>query len=250
MLALALLPLLGLTLATNDGDGAKPVPATWDGTCYYPRPDPYFDLDTYLGRWYQVAGTVFPYTEGSTCVAAFYTLNDDGSVAINNTGQKADGSYNEALGVARPVAPWYGATGAFQVSFEGVPGARPNPCPGPDYIVQDYTGDWAVVQSRNFSTLFLLSREQHPGDEAIDVSSSTAALTAGVDRARGPARHRPRRGRQDGPGRLQVSLESLCIQIYFPFVCSLYQLLTSCANASSCRKRAATHAIPAANFQV
>ncbi|CAK9784748.1 Calycin-like protein [Cutaneotrichosporon oleaginosum] len=187
MLAIfTLLTLLGSTLATdwnNGGDGGhgggnggggapsndkKPVPATWDGTCYYPRPDPYFDLDTYYGRWYQVAGTVFPYTEGSTCVAAFYSPNDDGTVAVNNTGQKADGSYNEALGVARPVAPWYGAAGVFQVSFDGVPGSRPNPCPGPDYIVQDYTGDWAIVQSRNFNTLFLLSRNQHPGDEAID----------------------------------------------------------------------------------
>lgn len=106
-------------------------------------------------------------TAGSTCVSAFYTENDDGTVGVNNTSQDRDGKYNEAIGKASPVNPEYGV-GAFVVSFEGVAGSRPNPCPGPNYIVQDYTGDWAIVQSQNLSTLFVLSRDQHPGDDAVD----------------------------------------------------------------------------------
>lgn len=33
----------------------------------------------------------------------------------------------------------------------------------------DYTGDIAIVQSSNFSTLFILSRKQHLEDGVIDV---------------------------------------------------------------------------------
>jgi apolipoprotein D and lipocalin family protein len=37
-------------------------------------------------------------------------------------------------------------------------------------LLADYTGDFALVQSNNFTTLFVLSREQHPEEEVLDVS--------------------------------------------------------------------------------
>ena len=49
--------------------------ATWDGSCFYPVPDDDFELGEYLGRWYQVAGTVAPFTAGCKCVFAEYSLN-------------------------------------------------------------------------------------------------------------------------------------------------------------------------------
>jgi lipocalin len=50
--------------------------ATYDGTCYYPTPDPSFPgLEEYMGRWYQVAGTIVPFTLGCSCVFAEYSLN-------------------------------------------------------------------------------------------------------------------------------------------------------------------------------
>ena len=51
------------------------VPSLWDGSCYYPISDPDFHLDTYLGRWYQVAGTLAPFTRGCKCIHADYALN-------------------------------------------------------------------------------------------------------------------------------------------------------------------------------
>lgn len=51
------------------------VPALWDGSCYYPRPDIGFELDSYLGRWYQVAGTPEPYNRDCKCTFAQYALN-------------------------------------------------------------------------------------------------------------------------------------------------------------------------------
>jgi hypothetical protein len=35
----------------------------------------------------------------------------------------------------------------------------------------DYTGDFAIVQSNNFTTLFVLSREREVEDSVLDVSS-------------------------------------------------------------------------------
>lgn len=43
--------------------------------CFYPEADDDFELEDYLGRWYQVAGTVAPFTEGCTCIFAEYSLN-------------------------------------------------------------------------------------------------------------------------------------------------------------------------------
>lgn len=57
---------------------ASPVVADayWDGSCFYPKPDDDdFELNEYLGRWYQVAGTVAPFTAGCKCVFAEYSLN-------------------------------------------------------------------------------------------------------------------------------------------------------------------------------
>lgn len=62
------------------------------------------------------------------------------------------------------------------------PGEPPADCPGPNYIVQDIQwgddltsgcgGEFAIVQTSNFSTLFLLSREQHVDNGTIEVSEA------------------------------------------------------------------------------
>lgn len=44
-------------------------------SCYYPVPDAKFDLEAYLGTWYQVAGTPFGPTAGARCISANYSLN-------------------------------------------------------------------------------------------------------------------------------------------------------------------------------
>ena len=54
------------------------VPSLWDGDCFYPAPDAGFRLDTYLGRWYQVAGTIAPFNANCKCTFAQYALNVSG----------------------------------------------------------------------------------------------------------------------------------------------------------------------------
>ena len=51
------------------------VPSSWDGHCYYPKADIGFELESYLGKWFQVAGTVAPFTAGCKCIQAQYALN-------------------------------------------------------------------------------------------------------------------------------------------------------------------------------
>ncbi|KAL0943381.1 lipocalin-like domain-containing protein [Colletotrichum truncatum] len=157
------------TAAATTNETAEPtipnvVPSVWDGKCFYPAPDSAFDLESYLGRWYQVAGTIAPFTAGCKCIFAQYSLNDNGTVQVNNTCQAGDRAVN-ILGTAAPADPSYGAKGVLRVQFPGQPGPD---CAGPNYIVQDYTPDFALVQSNNFTTLFVLSRQQNPEDEVLD----------------------------------------------------------------------------------
>jgi len=140
------------------------VQSTWDGRCFYPTPDAAFDLEAYLGRWYQVAGTLAPFTAACKCIFAQYSLNGDGTVKVNNTCE-AGGRAVNILGAAEPADPSYGAKGVLRVQFPGQPGPS---CAGPNYIVQDYTPDFALVQSNNFTTLFVLSRQQNPEEAVLD----------------------------------------------------------------------------------
>ncbi|KAH7412323.1 Calycin-like protein [Phaeosphaeria sp. MPI-PUGE-AT-0046c] len=150
---------------SNDGSTLPVVTAAqYDGTCFYPVPDPKFDLEAYLGTWYQVAGTPFGPTAGARCVTANYALNDNGTVRVVNTATQGNFSI-DIVGTATPVDTAYGAGGAFVVSFPGTPDAE---CPGPNYIVQDYAVDWAIVQTQEWSTLYILSRERNPPSATID----------------------------------------------------------------------------------
>lgn len=139
--------------------------ALWDGECFYPKPTSDFELDQYLGRWYQVAGTPAPFTQGCSCIYAEYTLNSNGTVNVMNGCQLGDQEIT-IQGTASAADEAYGEAGVFRVQFPPQP--PPVECAGPNYIVQKYEPRWAIVQASNFSTLFLLSRDQQPGEEAIE----------------------------------------------------------------------------------
>lgn len=65
-------------LLARENDGANVpnvVRSTFDGQCYYPTADETFHLESYLGKWYQIAGTLAPFTAGCGCITAEYSLN-------------------------------------------------------------------------------------------------------------------------------------------------------------------------------
>ncbi|KAK4505533.1 hypothetical protein PRZ48_003496 [Zasmidium cellare] len=184
VLIAALLAVKGsaFALRTRSTNSTQPsvVDATYDGQCFYPKPAEDFDLSSYLGRWYQVAGTVAPFTAGCKCIRADYSLNANGTVNVLN-GCELGGQEIKIQGTATavPSSAGYGDEGVLIVQFPGQPAPD---CPGPNYIVQDIgvgngtegcggdassDGAFAIVQSSKFSTLFLLSRQQSPSNTSI-----------------------------------------------------------------------------------
>lgn len=147
-------------------NGTNVVSALWDGTCFYPRSVSSLDLGSYLGTWYQVAGYEAIFTAGCKCVTATYTLNHDGTVGVTNRCE-ALGLPISITGSAAPVDGAYGGAGALEVTLSN----STNACPGPNYVVQEYAvDDYAIVQSPDFATLFVLSRAQDVPQAKLDVS--------------------------------------------------------------------------------
>ena len=77
-----------------------------------------FELDRYLGTWYEIARLDHRFERGLSSVTATYTLRDDGGVRVVNRGYDAKaGAWKEAIGKAYFVdSP---DVGRLKVSFFG-----------------------------------------------------------------------------------------------------------------------------------
>mmetsp|Transcript_7341 Transcript_7341/g.22380 ORF Transcript_7341/g.22380 Transcript_7341/m.22380 type:complete len:575 (+) Transcript_7341:11-1735(+) len=114
------------------------------------------DVDKYLGRWFNIL-TTNSSDIGNTvrCVTADYSLNDDGSIAVNNNGVTADGELSNARTIARQVAPETDP-GKLLVFFAPM---------GLEYwILQlgpvvDGLYEWAIVSNSRLDSLFLIARD-------------------------------------------------------------------------------------------
>ena len=62
------------------------------------KPD--FDIKAYMGKWYESEKYPNSFQKGD-CGFAQYVLQDDGTVAVNNTERKPDGSRGTAIGQVR-----------------------------------------------------------------------------------------------------------------------------------------------------
>lgn len=138
----------------------------WLGGCMglpeavYPVDD--FDLDQYLGKWYEIARLDHSFERGLNRVTAEYSLREDGGVRVVNRGFSiADHKWKEAEGKAYFVRGR--DQGYLKVSFFG-------PFYG-SYIVFGLDKEqyqYAFVAGYNKSYLWLLSRSPTVGDELID----------------------------------------------------------------------------------
>lgn len=117
-----------------------------------------FSLESYLGTWYEIARFDFRFEKDLSHVTATYSLNEDGTVKVVNTGYntKKD-KWQETLGKARFRGD--NTVGALEVSFFG-----------PFYtgynvlkIDQEYTT--ALVGGKNFDYLWILSRTPEISEE-------------------------------------------------------------------------------------
>ena len=111
-----------------------------------------FELERYLGTWYEIARLDHRFERGLSNVTANYSMKEDGGVRVLNRGRNADGEWEEAEGKAyfvdRPDA------GRLKVSFFG-------PFYGGYNIVEldkvDY--GYALVVGPNRDYLWILARQ-------------------------------------------------------------------------------------------
>ena len=77
-----------------------------------------FELNRYLGQWYEIARLPHPFEEGLSRITADYSLRDDGGVRVLNKGySEAEQAWDQVEGKAYFVDD--PATGYLKVSFFG-----------------------------------------------------------------------------------------------------------------------------------
>ena len=109
-----------------------------------------FDINKYVGKWYEIARFDSIFEKGLTNVTAEYSINTDGTLKVVNSGVNSKGDKSSVIGKAKFV----GKTdeGFLKVSFFGPFYSA--------YIVfaleDDY--EYAFVAGNNHDYLWLLSR--------------------------------------------------------------------------------------------
>ena len=111
-----------------------------------------FELNRYLGVWYEIARLDHRFERGLSDIRAEYSLNDDGGVKVVNSGYDADeGRRQEAEGKAYFIEN--PDIGRLQVSFFGLFYGAYN------IIALDKTGyRYAMVSGPDRSYLWILAR--------------------------------------------------------------------------------------------
>lgn len=120
-----------------------------------------FELQRYLGKWYEIARLDHSFERGLERVTAEYSLRDDGGVRVVNRGyDPASGTWKEAEGKAYFMrgpdvgylkvsffGPFYGAYVIFELDHEGY--------------------EYAFVSGPDTSYLWLLARSPTVDDDLI-----------------------------------------------------------------------------------
>ena len=135
------------------------------------RPVSQFDLDRYLGTWYEIARFPHRFEKDLAAVTATYEKRSDGKVKVINSGYKGEpgGPFRKATGKAKVVG-----TGHLKVSFFLFFYA--------DYFVMELDPDyqWALVGSSSPGYLWILSRSPEMEAPLYD-SIVTMASQRGYD---------------------------------------------------------------------
>jgi len=119
-----------------------------------------FDLQRYLGTWYEIARLDHSFERGLSRTTAVYSLNENGTVRVVNRGYLSDKKkWKEAIGKAKFVGPR--DVGRLKVSFFG-------PFYG-GYTIFDLDESYSrvLVCSNKTSYLWILAREPKLPDEVL-----------------------------------------------------------------------------------
>ncbi|MEF1312349.1 lipocalin family protein [Vibrio mytili] len=120
-----------------------------------------FDLNPYLGKWYEIARLDHSFEAGLSQVSAEYKVRSDGGIDVINRGYSAQkGEWNQAKGKAYFVEDEN--TGHLKVSFFGPFYSS--------YIIFELGDeyDYAFVSGYNHEYLWLLSRTPTVDDALVE----------------------------------------------------------------------------------
>jgi apolipoprotein D and lipocalin family protein len=143
-------PLLLLLLAGcyNTPQGVQPVES--------------FDLNRYLGKWYEIARLDHSFERGLEQVTAEYSLRDDGGITVVNRGfSQEDNEWSQAEGKAYFVDDE--GTGHLKVSFFG-----PFYSSYVIFGLDEENYQYAFVSGPRLSYLWLLSRKPTVSEEVMN----------------------------------------------------------------------------------
>ena len=133
-----------------------------------------FELQRYLGRWYEVARLDHSFERDLEAVSAEYSIRDDGGIRVINSGRNtSSGELQQAEGRAYFVEA--STTGYLKVSFFG-------PFYG-SYVIfeldhKDY--QYAFVAGNTTNYLWLLSRSPEISEDLLE-QFKTSAIELGFD---------------------------------------------------------------------
>lgn len=115
------------------------------------EPQKSFELNSYLGKWYEIARLEHRFEKGMEKITATYSMREDGGVKVLNRGYKTkEKKWNEAEGKAYFVQDQQ--RGFLKVSFFG-------PFYG-SYIVMDTDYEnYTMISGPNHSYFWILSRK-------------------------------------------------------------------------------------------
>jgi apolipoprotein D and lipocalin family protein len=128
-----------------------------------------FELDRYLGTWYEIARLDHPFERGLERITATYTLREDGGVAVLNRGYDVgDGTWRDTEGRAYFIGS--PDVGRLKVSFFG-------PFYGSyNIIALDQEGyRWVMICGPDTDYLWILSREPRLPEGVLDRLLALAA---------------------------------------------------------------------------
>ena len=141
------------------------------------RPVTSFEINRYLGQWYEIARLDHSFERGMSDVNATYQLQDDGSVKVINRGFDTQRqAWKEAIGRALFIGD--SGTASLKVSFFG-------PFYGGYHVIaldqQNYR--WSLVAGPDRDYLWILSRDKTlPADIREELVSKARALGFATDK--------------------------------------------------------------------
>ena len=177
-------PFYGIYGDPNDGTyvANQPIVMGEAGATTLPAPPP-VDVNQYLGTWYEQGSVRQFFSLGLVNTTATYSLNDNGSIKVENSGNYFfnNGPQSSITGSAVPVNAY---NTRLQVGFFF---AQPNPNepaaePG-NYWILDYAPDysWAIVGDPNGTSGYILTRDKIVDQDFYDTLVARA-YQLGVNR--------------------------------------------------------------------